>query len=117
MKLVFIILVCAAIFLLILSFFLPDPYKDLKNDFEELSLQFYQETYQLKRRMKILEEELLITDGLREQRLHSELNPIIINQVKTLARQGLPVEQIARQSALSISDVQAILAKGWQGDE
>lgn len=119
MEIAIMILFIIAIFLFILSFFLPDSHKDIKEELEQLSLQFYQETYELKRRIHILEEELLITDGLRQHRLHSELNPIIINQVKMLAQQGLPVEQIAKQSALSVHEVQAIIGdrKGWQDDE
>lgn len=117
MKIALIILFIIAIILFIVSFFLPDPYKELKEEIEQLSLQFYQETFQLQRRIKIIEEELLMTDNLRTHRLNSEPNPIIINQVKMLAQQGLPLEQIARQSALTVPEVQAILGKGRQRHE
>lgn len=109
MKTILIILFNIAILLFILSFFLPDPNKQLKEEVEQLSLQFYQESYQLKRRLKVLEEELLMTDGLRQNQLMNEPHEIIVNQVKQLAKQGLPIEQIAKQSALSSEDVKAIL--------
>ncbi|HJV17519.1 MAG TPA: hypothetical protein VJ546_09085, partial [Bacillales bacterium] len=65
--------------------------------------------------IKILEEELLITDDdlsttkipvMRKQR---EIHDIIKNQVWALAQQGKPIEQIAAQSSLSVDEVYAIL--------
>lgn len=46
--------------LLLLSFSRKDMVHTLENQVEQLSIQMLQETYQLKKRMKILEEELLI---------------------------------------------------------
>jgi hypothetical protein len=51
-----------AIFLLILSFFKRDKVKDLEEQVEQLSLTIMQENYQIKKRIKILEEELLFHD-------------------------------------------------------
>jgi hypothetical protein len=48
-----------ATLLLCLSFFKRDRVKDLEEQLEQLSLTMMQENYQMKKRIKILEEELL----------------------------------------------------------
>ncbi|MBM7660835.1 hypothetical protein JOC85_001607 [Bacillus mesophilus] len=48
-----------AILLLFLTFFKRDKVKDLEEQLEQLSLTMMQENYQMKKRIKILEEELL----------------------------------------------------------
>ena len=55
-------LLAIAILLLLLSFFKRDKVNDLEEQLEQLSLMTIQEHYQLKKRIKILEEELLIQD-------------------------------------------------------
>jgi hypothetical protein len=105
-----------SIIFIIVSFFLPDRTSELKEEIDALSIQHYQETYQLKKRIKILEEELLIPNNFPiKKRSTKSFNPIITNQVLLLNKQGLTTEQIARQSALSIEDVVTILQQheGW----
>ncbi|EKN63971.1 hypothetical protein P9E76_05600 [Schinkia azotoformans] len=48
-----------SIVLLALSFFKKDKYKELENQVENLTMIVMQENYQLKKKMKVLEEELL----------------------------------------------------------
>ncbi|MDP4085219.1 MAG: hypothetical protein Q8934_11475 [Bacillota bacterium] len=103
-----------SLLLLLVSFFQKDPYKELKEEIDQLTLQQVQELYQLKKKLKILEEELLVTDDgfssvqplYQNQR---EIHDIIKNQVWALAQQGKPIEQIAIQASLSQGDVFAIL--------
>lgn len=112
-----------AIFLLFLSFFLKDPYKELKSEFDEFSMGQIQELYQIKRKLKVFEEELLVEDS--HFRSHIPLEPsgtqtieihaVIKNQIWSLAQQGLSTEQIARQSSLSEENVNMIL-KELQGE-
>ncbi|WP_019154510.1 hypothetical protein [Robertmurraya massiliosenegalensis] len=109
------ILLGVSILLFIISFFIKDPYKDLKNELDQFSMQQIQEIYQLKRKIKILEEELLIDDrefqasSTPQQAQKKEIHAIIKNQVWTLAQQGVSIDQIAVQSSLSIDDVQTII--------
>lgn len=104
-----------SLLLLIISFFQKDPYKELREELDQFTLQQVQEVYQIKRKIKILEEELLITDDdfsttvIPVQRNQKEIHSIIKNQVLALAQQGKPIEQIAAQSSLSYDDVIAIL--------
>ncbi|TYS78032.1 helix-turn-helix domain-containing protein [Rossellomorea aquimaris] len=73
-----------------------------------------QEHYQLKKRMRVLEEELMVNGDAPLQRTSPVRNPIhevVKNQVIALYQQGIPVEQIAKQSALSKSEVQQLISK------
>lgn len=100
---------------LLLSFFLKDRSRQLEKEVEELSMQFLQETYQLKKKIKILEEELLIgppATSLRETAAAESvtgINEILKNQVIALYYQGTKLEDISKQSSLSLSQVRHIL--------
>ncbi|GLC88637.1 hypothetical protein LYSBPC_17640 [Lysinibacillus piscis] len=48
------------VFFILLSFFVKDKTKKVEQDLEELSISLFQETHNLKRRLKIVEEELLV---------------------------------------------------------
>ncbi|MFE8702463.1 hypothetical protein ACFYKX_17845 [Cytobacillus sp. FJAT-54145] len=106
-----------SLLLMIVSLFMKDRYKEIKSELEQLSMQQIQETYQIKRKLKVLEEELLVNDGDFPQPLPTyasgsskkEIHAIIKNQVWSLAQQGLSLDQIAKQSSLSIEDVQRII--------
>ncbi len=62
MEIIIIGLFSFAILLLVLSFFKRDKVKDLEEQLEQMSLTNIQENYQIKKRVKILEEELLFQD-------------------------------------------------------
>ena len=118
MEILLMILFLLAIVLFIISFFIKDPYKELREEFDQFSMQQIQEIYQIKKKLRILEEELLVTDlnppptmsmpsGTKAE--ISDIHDIIKNQVWSLSKQGIPVEQIAKQSSLTVKDVQAII--------
>lgn len=66
-----------------------------------------QEHYKLKKRISVLEEELML-DG--EMTLHkTPINEIIKNQVISLYKQGVKVDQITKQSTLSKQEVLSII--------
>lgn len=54
------IIMVIGILLIITSFFIKDPTKQLEQDLEELSISVFQETNNMKRRLKVVEEELLL---------------------------------------------------------
>ncbi|WP_409251365.1 hypothetical protein V1502_14595 [Bacillus sp. SCS-153A] len=100
--------------LFILSFFQKDRYRTLEKELEELSMNFLQENYTLKKRLKVLEEELLMDEApifqpLPAARPKKKVHEIVKNQVLALHSQGMNLEQIARQSALPIAEVQDII--------
>lgn len=121
MNILIIIMIIIAVLLIVASFVMPDYSKQVKEDVDQLSIQLYQETYQIKKRLKVLEEELLIpnNDISLNKQSSKKVNPIIVNQVHLLNEQGLSVDQIAKQSALTIEEVNEILEvdKGWDRNE
>ncbi|WP_010530996.1 hypothetical protein [Lentibacillus jeotgali] len=48
--------------LLILSFFMNDKFDDLESELEQLSISTMQENYQMKKKIKTLEDEVLTND-------------------------------------------------------
>lgn len=126
------ILMIIGILFIILSFFLKDPAKKIEQDVEELSISIFQETNALKRRMKIVEEELMLepdfqvksptTSQLNNfQQMQAQFKPqqtaasqkpiheIIISQVLELNKQGLAIPDISLRSNLTEQQVRQVL--------
>lgn len=59
------IIMSVGILIIIVSFFVKDRAQQLEKDVEDLSINIYQETNTLKRRLKIVEEELLVDPSFR----------------------------------------------------
>jgi len=55
-------IIVIGIALFILSFFTNDKFEDLENQIEQLSISTMQDTYQMKKKINVLEEELLTDD-------------------------------------------------------
>ncbi len=112
------ILLSISILLFISSFFMKDRYRTLEKDMDELSLNFLQENYQLKKRIKILEEELMVDSDydlslptqVKKSAGKAPIHQIVKNQVIALYKQGTPIDQIAKQSALSLKEVKEIIS-------
>ncbi|BDG46514.1 MULTISPECIES: hypothetical protein [Parageobacillus] len=101
-----------SLFLFFISFFAKDDVKQIEEQLDQLTLSFAQETYQLKKRLQVLEEELLIR---HESPPHiapahdNDRSAFTKNRVFTLYKQGLSYEQIARETALTTEEVRMIL--------
>ena len=103
-----------AALLFAVSFFLKDPYKELREEIDQLTIQQIQDLYQIKKKLKVLEEELLVNDTTLEKQTSfntgkNQIHDIIKNQVWSLAQQGMDINQIAKQSSLSNKEVQEII--------
>ncbi|KAB2338523.1 hypothetical protein F7731_02885 [Cytobacillus depressus] len=121
MEYIMIGLLAFSLILLIISVFMKDPYKSIREELDQLSIQHIQDLYIVKKKLKVLEEELLVNDAdfpfqsstqtptVKNQK--KEIHEIIKNQVCSLVQQGLTVEQIARQSSLSPSEVEWIISE------
>ncbi len=66
-----------------------------------------QENYKLKKRISVLEEELMMDGEITFQK--NPVNEIIKNQVISLHKQGVNVDQITKQSALSKQEVLSVI--------
>lgn len=109
-------LACAGAFFVLLSFFIPDKQRQLEKEIEELSMKVLQEHYQFNKKLKVLEEELLIggTPFIPLKKPAAAVNKIIQNQVIALHQQGTSIVQIAAQSSLSTDQVKEILLQNNQ---
>ncbi|MDM5221985.1 hypothetical protein QUF86_14780 [Peribacillus sp. NJ11] len=110
METLIILLFSLAIVLLIISFFSKDKVAKLEEDLEQMTITYMQDIYQLKKKVKILEEEFVIQDDpvppVKTKSLvtSNEVEPIheiLKSQVLSLYSQGLSLDQIARQSSLT----------------
>lgn len=126
------ILLIIGILCIIVSFFLKDTSKKVENDLEELSISIYQETNSIKKRLKIVEEELLLEPNFTvkspvstKNALHTykqinqtkpvqtkQINEILVSQVIQLNKQGYPIEEISKMSTLSREQILMILNTG-----
>lgn len=105
-------LACSGTAFVFLSFFVKDNQKQLAQDLEELSMKVLQDHYQINKKLKILEEELLIGENTSSSLLATRpVNQIIQSQVVALYKQGTDLLQIAEQSSLSLEQVKKILAE------
>lgn len=105
-------LIAVAIVLIIISFFMNDQFGELEKQIEQFSISTMQDTYQIKKKIKILEEELL-TENISEAVIPTNPGlankPLIIQKVYHLSQQGYSISEIAKQTDLNDNDVQAIL--------
>ncbi|WP_232310418.1 hypothetical protein [Mesobacillus selenatarsenatis] len=93
---------------------MKDPYKELREEIDQLTIQQIQDLYQIKKKLKVLEEELLVNDTTLEKQSSfntgkNQIHDIIKNQVWSLAQQGMDINQIAKQSSLTNQEVQEII--------
>lgn len=125
---------------IILSFLIKDRSKKIEQDLEDLSINIYQETNSMKRRLKIVEEELLLDGPLNvtsksmkqqpfaqatqaytatpavKQAAKSVINKpvhsILVSQVLELEKKGMSVDEIQKRSALTTDQILHILQTG-----
>ncbi|MFV8826650.1 hypothetical protein [Alkalihalobacterium sp. APHAB7] len=112
MEVVIIVLFVLAIFLLIASFFIKDRTKDLENQLESFSMTFMQEIYQLKKKVTILEEEILSgsDEAYFTQTLKKNTTNDLLNEVAAYYEAGYAIEKIAELTTLSESEVLGLIA-------
>lgn len=112
-----IILLSLSTLLFIISFFQKDKTSKLENEIEELSMTLLQDYHNLKKRIGLLEEELLLekqivhpsTSKTRIEENPSAVHEIIKNQVLALHQQGIDLQRISNQSSLPIQTVKRII--------
>ncbi|MGN1400732.1 MAG: hypothetical protein ACI4XL_04445 [Bacillus sp. (in: firmicutes)] len=120
METAIIVLLSLSFFMLIVSFLRRDRITPLQKEVEELSLQHIHDIYLLKQRIRILEEELMISQQEDDRTLQtrgapllressSPVNEILKSQVTALHKQGYSVEEIMKRSALSKEQVLKII--------
>lgn len=101
--------IAIAVILFILSFYMNDKFEELEGQLEQLSISTMQDTYQIKKKVKILEEELLVDNFPSTMQQTYDQKPLLIQKVFDLHQEGYSIEEISKQTKLSNNDVHAIL--------
>ncbi|UOE95718.1 hypothetical protein [Alkalihalobacillus sp. LMS39] len=111
MELVIIILFILSILFFILSFVQKDRTKDLENQIENFSITLMQEIYQLKKKIKIVEEELLSSNSepYYDQQ-QKQTTGSLMNEVAQHYENGYSIERISQLTGLTETEVQSLLA-------
>ncbi|MCY7492226.1 hypothetical protein [Bacillus safensis] len=107
MEIAIIGLLVVSIILIAFSYFQREPIKEVEQELETLQLSAMQEIYKLKKKMKVLEEELLETNIV--VRKHSEVDPAIARQIISKHQNGMSPEAIARAEHVSVEEVNMII--------
>lgn len=110
-----IILMGAGILVIIVSLFMNRS-KNADTEDEDISVTLYKETSQIKRRLKVIEEELLLDQAPfkspSSKAATSGINQILVSQVLALHQQGYNLIQIAERSSLTPQQIEKIIATG-----
>lgn len=108
-----IILFIISIVLIGLSFLQRDNVKELEQELDHLQLSAMQEIYKLKKKMKIVEEELLQSDTPLKAEAQNVSENESTNTSRILAKyhQGMSLEAIALSEGSSPEEISAIVKK------
>ncbi|KAA0966064.1 hypothetical protein FQ087_07380 [Sporosarcina sp. ANT_H38] len=109
-----IILLIIGLICIIASFFIGNSSSNYDDELEKVSISLHQETNGLKKRLKAVEEELMIgvgplSSGGKTKTQSKPVHVIIVNQILSLHSQGFSISDIAMRSSLSNDDVIAVL--------
>ncbi|MDS9471065.1 hypothetical protein [Sporosarcina pasteurii] len=107
------LLIAFGIIIVILSFFVGHSNRIDSDELEKISISLHQETNGLKKRLKALEEELMMSMEPIETSQHNTraqpVHEIIVNQILSLNSQGFSIEDIAKRSSLTSEEVIRVL--------
>lgn len=114
---IFITIILVGIGLFIGSYFLNDKLKEIEDQLEQFSIATMQDTYQIKKKVKILEEELLTNEPIARPTVNNgsttsdelQNKPLLVQKIHHLREQGYSLDDISRETNLSNHDVQTIL--------
>ncbi|MDC3415523.1 hypothetical protein [Aquibacillus salsiterrae] len=104
-----IILTSIGILLFTLSFFMSNKFKVMEEQIEQLSLSTMQESYQLKKKIKILEEELLTDDVMETDFTKTTVQTPLLRKIIHLSQSGASIQTIANETNLSEYDIRSVL--------
>lgn len=105
-----VIIMCVGIFFVVLSFFIKDKTKQLEREVEDLSINIYQETNTLKRRLKIVEEELLVDPSFQVKSPNQTNKKSPMETFQQVAAQ-VQAKQVAKAYTPPMQPVQAATAQ------
>ena len=86
-----------------------DRFKDIEDQLEQHSMSTMQDTYQMKKKIKILEEELLTSDFSNDVFQEGKQSPETDRKIVQLHEKGYSVQEITELTKLTTYDVKSIL--------
>ncbi|NYF24582.1 hypothetical protein [Sporosarcina sp. JAI121] len=109
-----IILLIIGLISIFASFIIGKSSSDHAEELEKVSISLHQETNGIKKRLKAVEEELMIGAGSipsknKTKKQTKPVHEIIVNQILSLHAQGYSVKDIAKRSSLTSEDVISVL--------
>ena len=105
MEIAIIALFIVSIALIAFSYSQRDPMKDVEQELETLQLSAMQEIYKLKKKMTVLEEELLETNLVIRKAKSSGINQKIAKQIISKYNNGMSAEAIAKAEHVSRTSI------------
>ncbi|MEC2076561.1 hypothetical protein [Metabacillus fastidiosus] len=108
MMVVIVILFIISIALIGISFFQRDNVKEIEQELDHLQLSAMQEIYKLKKKMRVLEEELLQNDDFTDEN-DTDVSETSVNRIITKYKQGMSVEAIALSENLTVKQIRSIV--------
>ncbi|ARF15844.1 hypothetical protein [Sporosarcina ureae] len=106
------ILLSIGVLAVILSFFVGNKTRAIDDELESVSISLHHETSNLKKRVRLLEEELMVASPAPEPIAVAPQKPIhaiIVNQITSLHKQGYTIPEIAKRASLSEREVTEVL--------
>ncbi|MCP3025678.1 hypothetical protein [Halobacillus sp. A5] len=102
-----------SVVLFIASFFMNDRLKDVEDQVEQMSIQMMQDTYQVKKKLNVLEEELLAgelpEEMIKQTRPSAPSSTSLVQTIKSMYQGGYSTERIAKETNMSIQEVHSIV--------
>lgn len=106
------LLIGIGIIVIVISFFVGRSSHIDENELERISISLHQETNGLKKRLKVIEEELMmgpVDIVQKSEKSKQPIHEIIVNQILSLNSQGFSIEDIAKRSSLTSEEVIHVL--------
>jgi predicted Holliday junction resolvase-like endonuclease len=113
MTIMIIILFIVSIVLIGISYLQRDNVKELEQELDHLQLSAMQEIYKLKKKMRVIEEELMQNDTpFKEQATAtSENDPVNTTRILAKYRQGMSLEALALSESMTVEEIRTIVEK------
>lgn len=106
------ILLIVGVLAVLASFFIGNGNRAFEDELEKVSVSLHQETNNLKKRLRVLEDELMVSPPVRENFTSAPKKPvhaIIVNQITSLHSQGYTIPEIARRASMPETEVTEVL--------
>ncbi|RPF55625.1 hypothetical protein [Aquisalibacillus elongatus] len=99
-----------------ISFFMSNRFDELESQIEQISISALQDSYVLKNKIKVLEEELLtdsmdmkMSSNTTEKPIKGQQEPAIIQNIKALYEQGYTYTEMEEKTGLRKEDIKVIV--------